>query len=823
MRTPTPPPPRHGRFLVRSAALLLALAPAGAAAAQVAAYHDQTAAQHQAQFDSLSRQGYRPIALSMYDSPTNARYAAVWVRRSGPGFLGFHGATSAGYQSLFNTYTAQGYVPKLLTAVGSGASIRISGVFEQSSTPMWALHDATQATFDATCRDALAQGFILTTATVYGTAASPLFAGVWLRNDRNVQWGYDHAANGSEYQLHFDAWTQGWARPVLVTLSSWGRYLSVWHDNQVQGGWIAGHDMTSAGYQSVVNAQAAVGNYPISAQAGGSGSATRFAAVFAPSEAVVARSFNATGAAVPQLAAFDDYVRTLMQAANVRAGTLAVVKDGRLMLARGYTFAEPGYPATQPTSLFRIASSSKALTSLGIHRAMERSRGAVHDTRTMLSFLPAITPLDPRTANVTLVDLLTHRGGWNINALGFDPVFHDEAIAAWHGTTLPVSKYEIYRYMTLAKTLQFTPNTSEVYSNYGYMMLGEVLEELNGTSYEAVINRDVFAPLGVVRPKIGGSTFSQINTDEVRYHPRNPYIWRSVAHAVRPWVPGPYGAWNQRNLDAEGGWVLASCDYAKVLAALSLGDACPILGGAWIDHMWSANHASAPDTLRGWWAWRVNSNGRTRVFRNHNGGLPGTAAMCALRDDGFGFCLFLNSDRGLGGTEITDLSRIADQVAQWPSHDLFPSVSIPSLRTRIAGTFTSFGVGCTGSAGTPVHTGRGTPEVGQTFTLEVSRTPAGAPVVWMIGFSRTTWNGLPLPLSLAALGAPGCSLLTAPALTVTGVAGRTGVAQIDLTLPDNRSLLGGHVYTQVSPLDPSANALGFSYSNGLDVRIGGWQ
>jgi CubicO group peptidase (beta-lactamase class C family) len=433
--------------------------------------------------------------------------------------------------------------------------------------------------------------------------------------------------------------------------------------------------------------------------------------------------------------------------------------------------------------------------------------------------------MDSRTSSVRLVDLLTHRGGWHSGLSPWiDAVFHDIPIATYHGTPLPVSKNDIYRYMTLAQPLQFTPNAFEAYSNYGFMMLGEVLEQLNNrTTYEAIVKRDVFTPLGVMRPRIGATSLGQIGSDEVRYHPRHPAVIRSVAVATQPWVPGAYGSWNQGNLDGAGGWVMATCDYAKVLAALSLGANCPIRTGSSLNHMWSPNAPTAPNTLRGWWAWPVQSQGRTMVVRNHNGGLPGTAAMIALREDGFGFCLFLNSDRGLGGTEIDDLSRIADQVTQWPNHDLFPSVGIPSLRTHVVGTYTAFGAGCAGTAGTPLHTGRPTPEVGQAMTLVVGSARASTPLMWMLGFSRTLWNGIPLPLPLNLLGAPGCNLLVAPDITFSSVSSSAGIGSLDLALPASPALIDAHLYSQVAPFDLGANALGFAFSGGLDTRIGGWQ
>src|SRR5215475_2791234 len=63
------------------------------------AYHGVTAAEHQAKFNLLSGQGYRMISLSVYADPGDARYAAVWVQRSGPAWAAVHGLDGAGYQS----------------------------------------------------------------------------------------------------------------------------------------------------------------------------------------------------------------------------------------------------------------------------------------------------------------------------------------------------------------------------------------------------------------------------------------------------------------------------------------------------------------------------------------------------------------------------------------------------------------------------------------------------------------------------------------------------------------------------------------------------
>src|SRR5262245_25193323 len=101
------------------------------------AYHGVTAAQHQANFNAFSAQGYRMISLSVYGDPADARYAAVWVRRSGPAWVAVHGVSAAGYQSFFDTWTARGYVPVIVTATGAVNNAIFAAVFEQGISGPW--------------------------------------------------------------------------------------------------------------------------------------------------------------------------------------------------------------------------------------------------------------------------------------------------------------------------------------------------------------------------------------------------------------------------------------------------------------------------------------------------------------------------------------------------------------------------------------------------------------------------------------------------------------------------------------------------------------
>ena len=76
-----------------------------------------------------------------------------------------------------------------------------------------------------------------------------------------------------------------------------------------------------------------------------------------------------------------------------------------------------------------------------------------------------------------------------------------------------------------------------------------------------------------------------------------------------------------------------------------------------------------------------------------------------------------------------------------------------------------------------------------------------------------------MPFSLGPWGAPGCDLLVAP--TVSAWLPTTGtLGSLAVQMPSDRQLLGVPFFLQVCEVDPPANALGVTTSNGLELRIG---
>lgn len=132
------------------------------------------------------------------------------------------------------------------------------------------------------------------------------------------------------------------------------------------------------------------------------------------------------------------------------------------------------------------------------------------------------------------------------------------------------------------------------------------------------------------------------------------------------------------------------------------------------------------------------------------------------------------------------------------------------------------GDGCAGSAGVPLLTATGTPEIGGQVDYALANAPAGAIAALIFGFSDTLWGSTPLPFDLGVAGAPGCLLRVEPLLLEPGIATASGTLDVVEPFPHLPALLGVVLYTQFAVGDAAANALGVTLANALQTRLGGY-
>ncbi|MFG3439402.1 serine hydrolase domain-containing protein [Nonomuraea sp. NPDC047897] len=203
------------------------------------------------------------------------------------------------------------------------------------------------------------------------------------------------------------------------------------------------------------------------------------------------------------------------------------------MLARGYRYSPDGraVPAVSPTSLFRLASLSKHITGAAVIRLAQD--GKLNLSAPVAPLLGLSTAADARLAKVTVWRLLQHTGGWDRD---ISKDYLDHAIAAALDVPLPIDQDYIIRYAG-SRALDFDPGSRFAYSNYGYLLLGRIVEKVSGLSYESYVRQKLLTPVGITRMRLGRTSRSQAVTGEVIYE--SAYTAKTVTDASGTMVPHP--------------------------------------------------------------------------------------------------------------------------------------------------------------------------------------------------------------------------------------------------------------------------------------------
>ncbi len=195
------------------------------------ARHGMTSAEYQSNFDTFTSQGYRLIVVEGYEQGGQARYAAIWDKSTGPAWVARHGMTSAQYQAQFNTLTAQGYRPTKVQGYGVGGVDHYAAIFEQASGPAWmARHGLTSAQYQSAFDTFVAQGYRLKHVSAYQVTGGERYAAIWEKTS-GPAWVARHALSSHGYQHEFsDRALQGY-RLKQVDGSPSGlsdRYAAIW-------------------------------------------------------------------------------------------------------------------------------------------------------------------------------------------------------------------------------------------------------------------------------------------------------------------------------------------------------------------------------------------------------------------------------------------------------------------------------------------------------------------------------------------------------------------------------------------------------------------
>jgi N-acyl-D-amino-acid deacylase len=374
--------------------------------------------------------------------------------------------------------------------------------------------------------------------------------------------------------------------------------------------------------------------------------------------------------------AFDAEMEAFMTPRGVPGGSLAVAKGGRLLYAKGYGWADRDTktPVTNE-SLFRIASLSKPITAVAILQLVEAGKVSLDaNPFQLLDFDPAKAK-DPRLGRITVRHLLHHTGGWDRDK-SFDPMFRPLEIGKELGMPGPAEPFSVIRYM-FERPLDFDPGTNYAYSNFGYCMLGRIIEWAMKMPYEKYVQEKVLAPCGIRDMRIGATLREKQAPGEVCYYTTKSQMVKNIFSDKEEMVPQPYGGFHLEAMDSHGAWIASAVDLVRFASALDDPAHSPLLRPTSFETMVEPpappvsrkEDGSLKDFFYGC-GWDVRPKGDGRANCWHTGSLPGTATLLVRRFDGMNWAVCFNLRSGDSklpdGAIDAAMHRAAGRVKTWP-------------------------------------------------------------------------------------------------------------------------------------------------------------
>lgn len=366
-----------------------------------------------------------------------------------------------------------------------------------------------------------------------------------------------------------------------------------------------------------------------------------------------------------ELGSLDETVNRFIEKQGIIGASVGIVKDGQLVYAKGFGHADlDTEEGVEPYHQFRIGSLSKLVTTVAVMKLREDGKLSLDDKvfgeGGILSY-PHIK--DKRAYDITVEHLLSHTAGWSKRTYG-DPMFIPLKIAEEMNAPAPADLNTIIEFV-LSKPIPYRPGSRYDYSNFGYCLLGKVIEAVSGETYERYVQNDLLAPLSIYGMRLAKNRPEDRFEDEVRYYDLSPNNVRPSIYGTGEVVPTTY-SFNVEALGAAGGWVATPTDLLRFLLAVDgLNNTPDILSNesllAMIETRGGRPYGWRGARIGGTW-WRT-------------GTLAGTSALMKRYENGISWVVLTNTSNRrsdyFNGRFGYMLENELAHLNEWPDQNLF--------------------------------------------------------------------------------------------------------------------------------------------------------
>lgn len=611
------------------------------------ARHSLSSSEYQDAHDTWTSVGFRPLDIIGYIENGNQRFAAVWEKVTGPDWVVHHNLNSSEYQTEFDRLNDEGFQPVRVSGyTGTDGNARFAAIWENSANSLWrARHNLTSDEYQTEIDNGIADGYKVVQVSGYTDRGQTRFAAIW-QLDNGGDWVARHNMSSAQYEQEFDTWiANGY---TLTHVDSYVRagsphYEAIWQVTESTDQLVR-HEMITQNYQSELDNQIFAGRHPARITAFSYDDTPYFTAIW-----------QGSGLSSTDQRYIDNTVNDVMDRYDIPGLSIALAINERLVFAKGYGYANRNTRwRTSPKQLFRIASASKPITAVGIMSLVEDGQLSLTDKvfgpDGILDYEIQACTDTKCLEDITVQHLLEHSAGAWGNSRN-DPMFmlnnfnHDELIE-WTLANQPLTS---------------EPGTVFDYSNFGFFLLGRVIEATTGTDYETYM-RGLLQRAAIADMHIAGNLQSDRRSNEVNYYPGTTY------------PTDPYRM-NVERMDAHGGWISSAVDLARFCVANDKQNGkSDLLNANSMTTMLSRSSASgAGNYAKGW---LVNGD----VWW-HNGRFPGGTSVLVKWGEYCWAVLANTTERGLG-LAMDDLPKkilwgpdknpsTGGGVQQWPAYDLF--------------------------------------------------------------------------------------------------------------------------------------------------------
>ena len=191
----------------------------------------------------------------------------------------------------------------------------------------------------------------------------------------------------------------------------------------------------------------------------------------------------------------DSYVANSMKTFDVPGMAVAIVKDGKIVLAKGYGVRKLGDPTpVDEHTMFGIGSNTKAFTTAALAGLVDAGKLSWDDP--VYQRLPGFVMYDPYVSHeMTIRDLLTHRSGMGLG---------EGDLLFWPHSTYTREEI-IYKLRFMKPASSFRSHYA--YDNLLYMTAGQIIPAVTGISWDDYIRQHIFAPLGMNNSNVSNAAF----------------------------------------------------------------------------------------------------------------------------------------------------------------------------------------------------------------------------------------------------------------------------------------------------------------------------